>query len=110
MNEDENNLIKEMLPMRIAFIGSHLLSWLLNNHKDPTLALLTGFILGSLSIIWPWKVISESIILNGEEQVLKYDWYLPSNLNQETCIAILLLIIGVLVVYALETFSIKKDK
>ena len=34
---------------------SHLLKWLFKNYKNTTLAILTGFILGSLNKIWPWK-------------------------------------------------------
>jgi len=34
---------------------SKLLKWLFNNHKNTTLAILTGFIIGSLNKIWPWK-------------------------------------------------------
>ena len=51
---------------------SHILAWVLKRYKDTTLALLTGFILGSLNIIWPWKRIGESILVNGEEKVLSY--------------------------------------
>jgi len=42
-----------------AIIGllsfSKVLKWLFNNYKNYTLAVLTGFILGSLNKIWPWK-------------------------------------------------------
>lgn len=34
---------------------SRLLSWLFKNHENLTLATLTGFMLGSLNKIWPWK-------------------------------------------------------
>jgi len=34
---------------------SKVLKWLFNNYKNYTLAVLTGFILGSLNKIWPWK-------------------------------------------------------
>lgn len=34
---------------------SHILKWLFNHHKNTTLAVLTGFIFGSLNKIWPWK-------------------------------------------------------
>jgi putative membrane protein len=37
----------------IAF--SHFLAWLLKRFPDATIALLTGFIIGSLGILWPWK-------------------------------------------------------
>lgn len=34
---------------------SRLLKWLFANYKNYTLAILTGFIVGSLNKIWPWK-------------------------------------------------------
>jgi putative membrane protein len=34
---------------------SRVLRWLFNRYQDTTLALLTGFVLGSLNKIWPWK-------------------------------------------------------
>lgn len=53
----------------IAFFGagcigglltfSHLLSWMLKRYHDLTIALLSGFMLGSLNKIWPWKKVLE---------------------------------------------------
>ena len=88
---------------------SHVLSWVFKHYKDATLALLTGFILGSLSIIWPWKEPAERIIVNGKEKIITYDWYLPSDFNQETILAILLIVAGILVVYSLENFATNKQ-
>ncbi|RAJ13038.1 DUF368 domain-containing protein [Olleya aquimaris] len=34
---------------------SHLLKWLFKNYHNTTLAILTGFILGSLNKVWPYK-------------------------------------------------------
>lgn len=34
---------------------SHLLSWMFRKYYDFTIALLTGFMLGSLNKVWPWK-------------------------------------------------------
>ncbi|MBQ5945259.1 DUF368 domain-containing protein [bacterium] len=34
---------------------SNVLSWLFKHYKMITLASLTGFMLGSLNKIWPWK-------------------------------------------------------
>ena len=39
---------------------SHLLSWLLEKFHGLTVALLTGFMLGSLNKIWPWKETLET--------------------------------------------------
>ena len=35
---------------------SHFLSWLLRKYHDVTIALLSGFLFGSLNKVWPWKV------------------------------------------------------
>ncbi|WP_417213876.1 DUF368 domain-containing protein [Bizionia sp.] len=35
---------------------SHVLKWLFKNYHNITLALLTGFIFGSLNKVWPWKL------------------------------------------------------
>ena len=34
---------------------SNIIAWIFKRYHDQTLSLLTGFVLGSLSIIWPWK-------------------------------------------------------
>ena len=37
------------------FLFSNVLSWTFKRFRYPTLALLTGFMLGSLNRIWPWR-------------------------------------------------------
>lgn len=75
---------------------SHIISWLFKRFKDCVLSLLTGFILGSLLIIWPWKEITENRLITS--------WYLPE-LNSSTILAISLMLIGFYVVVKLETFT-----
>ncbi|HQY00982.1 MAG: DUF368 domain-containing protein [Flavobacteriales bacterium] len=36
---------------------SRLLNWMFTRHHDLTVASLTGFLLGSLTILWPWKEV-----------------------------------------------------
>jgi len=84
---------------------SHLLSWILKEYKNATLALLTGFILGSLKIIWPWKKITESLIIDGNEKVISYNIILPSTLDSDTISAIVFALVGFIIVYFLEDFS-----
>lgn len=54
-----------------ALIGivsfSNLLSWLLKKWKDITVALLGGFMFGSLNKIWPWKEVIETYTDNHGE-------------------------------------------
>ena len=105
-----------ILLLSVFFLGSafglmsfsHILSWVFKHYKNQTLSLLTGFIIGSLSIIWPWKEVAESIIIKGKEKIIAYNWYFPNELNTETILAILLILVGVLSVYALENFAIDK--
>ena len=105
-----------ILLMSVFFLGSafglmsfsHILSWVFKHYKNQTLALLTGFILGSLRIIWPWKEVAESIIIKGKEKIITYNWHFPNELNTETILAILLILVGILSVYALENFAINK--
>ena len=87
---------------------SHILSWVFKHYKDATLALLTGFILGSLGIIWPWKEPAERIFVNGKDRIITYDWRLPGECNQETILATLLIVVGILVVYSLEVIAPNK--
>ena len=75
---------------------SHIISWLFKRFKDCVLSLLTGFILGSLLIIWPWKEIAENKLITS--------WHLPE-LNSSTILAISLMLIGFYVVVKLETFT-----
>lgn len=91
---------------------SHLLSWVYKRFKDQTIAILTGFILGSLSILWPWKneihrvdSIGEYVLKDGERIVQGYDLFVPSSLSTEVIIAILLAILGFVVIALMERFA-----
>ena len=44
----------------IAF--SNVLSWLLKKYHNFTIAVLAGFMLGSLNKVWPWKEVTQTII------------------------------------------------
>lgn len=91
----------------IAF--SHVLSWIFKKFHDQTIALMTGFIAGSLAIIWPWKnTLTESLIRDGKppkEVVTGYEWFLPSLSDTNTWVALSLIIIGGVSIYLLEKFS-----
>lgn len=90
----------------IAF--SHLLALIFKHFHDQTIALMTGFIAGSLAIIWPWKnTLSTMIEREGKlpkEVVTGYDWYLPA-MESPTLTALVLMVGGVLALYAIEKFA-----
>ncbi len=41
---------------------SNILSWLLKKYYNQTIALLAGFMIGSLNKIWPWKEVVETFV------------------------------------------------
>lgn len=42
----------------LGLVGfSHVLSWILQHYRYPALALLAGFMIGSLNKVWPWKEV-----------------------------------------------------
>ena len=87
---------------------SRVLSWVFKYYKNATLALLTGFIFGSLNIIWPWKKELKHMIVNGEKKILSYEKYFPNQFDSETIIAFTLLFLGFLIVCWMERFSTTK--
>ena len=117
-----NNLdLGILIPVAIgAVLGllafSHLLSWLLKTYKDQTISLLTGFILGSLSIIWPWQKkvflldeLGNQVMKKGEPVVVAYQRYWPDAMNTETILAIVFILIGVVSIWAIEKTAEKKS-
>jgi putative membrane protein len=76
---------------------SRLISYLFRRHRDLTLALLTGFILGSLLIIWPWKDTGANI-----EDVSEYAWRRPDLALAATWWQLGLVVLGGAAVWVLE--------
>jgi putative membrane protein len=83
---------------------ANLLSWLLKRFHDVTIAVLVGFMIGSLNKIWPWKETLETIIVDGEVKPLVEKNILPSAGNPEHAIwmALMMAAIGILVILAVE--------
>lgn len=58
----------------LGLVGfSKFLGWILANFRYPTLAMLAGFMLGSLNKVWPWKEITEFRIDHLGQQVPAFD-------------------------------------
>ena len=94
-------------------VFSKALNWMFKHQKNLTLAILTGFMIGSLNKIWPWKkILKTRINSEGEEVTLLDKSILPSSYegDSQILLAIVLLIIGFATILALEYFGRKKDK
>ncbi|MDF7797895.1 DUF368 domain-containing protein [Pontiellaceae bacterium B1224] len=107
--------LKIIIPMGVGAAGglvvfSRLLSWVFKKFHDQTIALLTGFIFGSLAILWPWKDAIIQTFPKGDElkeKVVGYDYALPE-LNTETGIAIAIMLAGIIIIALVETLAGKK--
>jgi uncharacterized membrane protein len=91
---------------------SHILNYILKHYKNITLATIVGFIIGSLGVVWPWKKTlykqnsDGAFILDstGKQIVANYERYLPE-FNTETYMAIAYIVLGILIVLALEWYG-----
>lgn len=87
-----------------------LLKWMFTHYKNLTLALLTGFIVGSLNKIWPWKEVletkmfGEKIITIKEQNVSPFSFDGDSQLTS----AVILALLGFSVIFILEKLASKK--
>ena len=93
-------------------VFSRVLNWLFKNHKDLILATLTGFMIGALNKIWPWKEVLEyRINHSGEKVPFLEKSVLPHNYPGDPLIgyALLAIIIGFLTIFLLEKIATKKN-
>lgn len=93
---------------------SRVLNWMFDKHKTLTLALLGGFMLGSLNKVWPWKITVESVVdRHGKTIPLVQDNVLPQTFESVTghsahlSTSLILMLVGVLMVFLLEKLGNK---
>ena len=92
---------------------SKLLKWLFKHYHNLTLAILTGFIFGSLNKIWPWKkVLTTRLNSKGVEVPVLEESISPLSFEGEPkiALAIVLMIIGFLTILVLEKIGSKNRK
>lgn len=87
---------------------SRILSYALKHFRNITLAVLTGFMLGSLNKVWPWKKTIETFTdSHGVMKPLVESNILP---NEHIWQAVVLMIVGFFLVYFLEKLSMRGAK
>jgi len=94
-------------------IFSKTLNWMFKHHKNLTLAILTGFMIGALNKIWPWKEILEYRLNHSGEYIpLIERSILPQNFEGDSkwFLAIVFTIIGFLTIFLLEKLAVNKEK
>lgn len=95
---------------------SRVLKWLFKKHESITIAVLTGFLIGSLNKLWPWKNTLEVYVKHkGEanEKVvpLVQENILPSEFSgdPQTLNAVIFALAGLILIFGME-FVAKKMK
>jgi putative membrane protein len=92
---------------------SKVLHWMFEHHKNTTLTLLIGFMVGSLNKVWPWKQVLETRI-NSHGEVVPYidQSILPQNFDGDPKIAmaIVLAILGFVLIFGMEKLASKLGK
>ena len=122
--------IDKLLVMAVFAIGcvtglmtvSRLLSWTFKNYRSLTLAILTGFMIGSLNKIWPWRNPIEwlrdnagQIIMDEEglapKKILLEENVFPAGYEGEPLVigVIVMMVLGLVTVFAMERFSQEKS-
>ncbi|PWQ96797.1 DUF368 domain-containing protein [Leucothrix arctica] len=103
-----------LLPMALGcglglLAFAHLLGWVYDKFHDQTVALMTGFIVGSLAIVWPWKnTLTEIVTREGKDDKVittGYEWFTPMLNESSTLMALGLMVVGGLMIWGMEKVS-----
>jgi putative membrane protein len=116
----EFNLPVILYFMAGAVIGlilfSKLLSWLLENYHSVTITALSGFMIGSLNKVWPWKLTTSvmegshgEIIVLAEKNVLPETYRLSGAGEPMIAMSLLMFCAGIMILVALNAAG-KKEK
>ncbi|MFP5470228.1 MAG: DUF368 domain-containing protein [Bacteroidia bacterium] len=98
---------------------SKLLSWLFSKAHDLTVAILTGFLIGSLNKVWPWKQatevyvkhqgeVNEVVVPLVEKNLSPFSYTNVLGEPHQLTFAIILCVVGMLLILVLDKFSPEK--
>jgi putative membrane protein len=103
---DLGTLIFFYIGTMIGMLGfARILGWLLSKHRNVTLAVLSGFMIGSLRKVWPFKEVLETTVIHGKTIVIKEMNILPDRFSKELILVFGLFLGGLIIVLALEMVS-----
>lgn len=117
MDVFKDALLKFVLLAVGAIVGlkvfSKALNWMFKHKKNLTLAILTGFMIGSLNKIWPWKkILKTRINSEGQEVTLLDQSIFPSAYqgDSQIVLAIIFVVVGFATILILERLGDQKNK
>ena len=121
-NADRIRMLKVLAVFTLGSITglvsfSHILSYVLKHYKSITISLLTGFIIGSLGVVWPWKktiykTAEDGTFLYdslGKKIIENYQRYFPE-INGDAYIGTMFISLGFIIVLLLEWYGQKTIK
>lgn len=92
---------------------SHVLSWMFRKYHDLTIALLTGFMIGSLNKVWPWKnTLLWATDHHGKQIAIKQISVLPNNYdgNSQLLYCVFFALVGFTIIILLEKLANSTSK
>ncbi len=92
---------------------SRFLNWLFKNQKKTTMALLTGFMIGSLNKVWPWRnTLTTALDRHGVEVPVLQKSVLPQQFEHDpqVFLAILCCTLGLALIFFVEYGSKTKEE
>ncbi|QNJ98372.1 DUF368 domain-containing protein [Constantimarinum furrinae] len=108
-------LVKILIFAAGAIVGlkvfSRVLNWMFKNHKNLILAILTGFMIGALNKIWPWKEVLEyRLNHDGEKIPFLEKSIFPTSYpdDPKILLAMVFIVLGFLSIFILERIAIQK--
>ncbi|MGB2455366.1 MAG: undecaprenyl phosphate translocase family protein, partial [Akkermansiaceae bacterium] len=116
---DLSVVVSVVLPVGIgAVVGllalSRSLSWLFRKHHDKAVGTITGFVAGSLVIIWPWKdEVLETIEKKdgSEDKIVGFEnWHFPDLATTEAWFQLGAVMLGVGLIVVTEILARKTSK
>jgi putative membrane protein len=113
----DKNLLTIGVFMAGAVIGllsfSRVLKWMFTKYHDVTIAILTGFLIGSLNKLWPWKINKELLYTHsdGKKDFLQENVF-PTDIVGEPQVmyAVAFCILGAGLIFGMELVSKKMKK
>jgi len=114
--------VNERILLDLALLGAgavvglilfaNLLSWLLKKYHDITIAVLVGFMIGSLNKIWPWKQTLETIVVDDKIKPLveKNVLPVPGAPEDQFLVALLMMAAGIGIIFIIELILPKRKE
>ena len=91
---------------------SNFLSWLLKKYHEVTIAVMVGFMIGSLNKVWPWKSTLSTVMVEGKEKELlqRNRWPSLQDQGDQVLRALLFFLLGTGLILTVELLLARNRK